>query len=151
MQNWIKAVLVGVLLGALVSYHFVTLSNARKEFEQRIELVSKDLKNKVKEKEGELLLDAQQRERKKDEEITRLNNYANNLLARMQQRPSRTEESNTNSSDTSSCTGRELFKEDGEFLVREAARADRILEERNYYYEQYEQVRKTLDEFNQSN
>lgn len=151
MQNWIKMVLVGILLGALVSYHFVTLSNTRKEYEQRIELVSKDLENKVKEKEGELLLDAQQREKEKDEKITRLNNYANSLLARVQQRPSRTEEPNNNSTVESSCTGRELYKEDGEFLVREAARAERILEERNYYYEQYEQVRKTLDEFNQPN
>lgn len=44
------------------------------------------------------------------------------------------------------CTGRELYAEDGEFLTREAARADKVVVERNYYYTQYENARKVLDE-----
>lgn len=145
MQNWIKTVLVSILLGALASYHFVTLHNVRNKMEQQMLIVAQASQLRMKEKEKEILESAAIRERKKDEEIARLNNYANNLLARMQQRPSRTEEPNTNPSVKSSCTGRELFKEDGEFLIREAARAERILEERNYYYEQYESVRKKLN------
>lgn len=44
------------------------------------------------------------------------------------------------------CTGRELYAEDGEFLTREAARADKVAVERDYYYTQYENARKALDE-----
>ena len=35
-------------------------------------------------------------------------------------------------------------KEDAEFLTREAARADRVTEERNYYYDRYEDARRLL-------
>lgn len=44
------------------------------------------------------------------------------------------------------CTGRELYREDGEFLARLAAEADTAVIWRDYYYREYENARKALDE-----
>jgi uncharacterized protein HemX len=51
-----------------------------------------------------------------------------------------------NSSAGSTCTGTQLYREDAEFLAREAARADSVIIERDYYYGQYESVRKLLND-----
>lgn len=147
MLNWIKLTVIGIIIGASVTYHYVTLENVKEQYEQQ----AKDIANKVKEKEGEIILRSQLLESQKNEEIERINRRADELLVRLQQRTSRTENTNNNPSVGEACTGAQLYREDGEFLAREAARADRILEERNYYYEQYEQVRKSLNEFNKSN
>lgn len=42
------------------------------------------------------------------------------------------------------CTGAQLYREDGEFLAGEAARAEQVRIERDYYYDNYERVRKLL-------
>lgn len=42
------------------------------------------------------------------------------------------------------CTARELYREDAEFLTGEAARAESVLVERDYYYNQYENIRSEL-------
>jgi FtsZ-binding cell division protein ZapB len=44
-----------------------------------------------------------------------------------------------------SCTGKELFREDAEFLTREAARADKTVIERDFYYQKYEDARIMLE------
>lgn len=46
---------------------------------------------------------------------------------------------------SSSCTGAQLYREDGEFLAGEAARAEKVRLERDYWYEQYETARKLLE------
>lgn len=46
------------------------------------------------------------------------------------------------------CTGRELYREDAEFLTREAARAEQLIEERDYYYNAYEDARLKLEALN---
>lgn len=40
------------------------------------------------------------------------------------------------------CTGAQLYREDGEFLAGEAARAEQVRIERDYYYNRYESVRR---------
>ena len=80
--------------------------------------------------------------KKKDEKIKSISSKLNITLNELQQRTSRSS-SNTSSTTPSSgktCTGAELYREDGEFLAREAARADKILEERDYYYSEYERA-----------
>ena len=146
MLNWVKGLILAAVIGAGVTYHFVELGRVEQKWEQRVEEISR----KVKEAEGEIVLRSSILEQEKNIEITRINQRADALVRSLQQRSSRTENANNNPTVESSCTGRELYKEDGEFLVREAARADRILEERNYYYEQYELIRNKLDEFNRT-
>ena len=64
-------------------------------------------------------------------------------------RPSResSKADSVNPGDHEACTGAKLFREDGEFLTGEAARADTILSQRDYYYEQYEMMRKEYNAF----
>jgi uncharacterized protein HemX len=44
------------------------------------------------------------------------------------------------------CTGRELYREDAEFLTREAARAEKVRVERDFFYDKYEAARLQLEE-----
>lgn len=61
----------------------------------------------------------------------------------LRNRPSRSGPETTETRKT--CTGAELYREDGLFLAREAARAERITKERDFYYEQYERARAALE------
>lgn len=77
------------------------------------------------------------------------NNKLSNALNELSKRPKRplsTDNSNNIANTPSACTGAQLYREDGEFLIREAGRAQKVLEERDYYYERYESVRRRLDE-----
>ncbi len=145
MLNWIKIGIAGVLLGALATYHYTALEAAREEVRTEYSQKLLNEQNKALEKQGEIVLQAIKIEQDKNEEIVRINAYAASLLSSLQNRPSRSD-SPAASPVESSCTGRELYKEDGEFLVREAARADTILAERNYWFEQYENARIKLKE-----
>lgn len=78
----------------------------------------------------------------KDAKISLINSQLNTVLVSLHNRPSRPPEAANDTGSSQACTGRELYREDGEFLAREAARAERVLTERNYYYQQYEEVRK---------
>lgn len=88
--------------------------------------------------------------RNKDATIRSIQHDRDAAIERLRnERNSRSSAKNTGSDReaTSSCTGRELFEEDAEFLIRESARADRVLEERNYWYGRYEKVRQELNTF----
>ena len=83
---------------------------------------------------------------KKDEQLKTIQSRLSNTLSELQYRKKR--ESSTASAstpaNTSACTGAELYREDGEFLAREAARAEGVLKQRDYYYQEYENARKSL-------
>ncbi len=89
--------------------------------------------------------------RSKDEKIRNIDVALSNALDRVRNRPERPEAGATAPEAGSACTGAELFREDGEFLTREAARADKILEERNFYYNSYERARKQLEALQNGN
>ena len=83
---------------------------------------------------------------KKDEQLKTIQSRLSNTLSELQYRKKR-ESSTTNSStpsNTSACTGAELYREDAEFLAREAARAEGVLKERDYYYSEYENARRAF-------
>lgn len=83
----------------------------------------------------------------KDETIQTITRERDIAISELRNRPKRPSPSNPtpNPSSGQACTARELYQEDAEFLTREAARAESVLVERDYYYEQYEKVR---NEFN---
>lgn len=83
---------------------------------------------------------------KKDEQIQDINSKLAAALSELRKRPKRPASLPNNPSTGEACTARELYQEDAEFLTREAARADSVLAERDYYYSQYESVRRRLDE-----
>lgn len=80
----------------------------------------------------------------KDEKLAATNVRYNNLLKRLQDRPSRSTAVAPTSSVGSSCTGAELYREDGELLAGEASRAEKVRIERDFYYDAYERARKAL-------
>lgn len=110
--------------------------------EQRQALIVAEEKVKISNRalqiQHELVLEA------KNDKIQRLNAHTERLLTSLRERPVRPDPTIYTEAG-GSCTGRELYREDGEFLTREAARAERILEERNYYFAQYEALRKQLN------
>lgn len=81
--------------------------------------------------------------RAKQNEINKLASRVSSLRSELLNRPSRSDPVPPEASPT--CTGRELYREDGEFLVGEASAAERILLERDYYYERYEEARQQLE------
>ena len=96
-------------------------------------------------KEQELQANADQLRREKDEEIRNINARATALSNSLQHRKSRSEADSLSSSSgarQTSCSGKELYREDGEFLVRIAGEADELRTALKQCYTQYETLRK---------
>jgi hypothetical protein len=91
---------------------------------------------------NQLQASADNERQKKDEKIDAITRERDAALVRLRNRPTRPTTATKDTPSVQACTGRELYREDGEFLTREAARAESILAERDYYYQQYEEVRK---------
>jgi len=100
----------------------------------------------ARQKEQELQANADRLRREKDAEIRNLNARASALSNSLQQRQTRPTETGSLSSTTSTrpaaCSGKELFREDGEFLVRIAREADELRAALKQCYTQYEALRK---------
>lgn len=147
MSFWIKLGAITAVIITLLSLHTYYKRKAVKTAVNALKIEYKEEKALAEEKANritkELLSSAMSAINKKDEEIKEINSALSSLSDRLRERPSR-EDSSRDTSPTFSCTGAELSREDGEFLAREAARADRILKERDYYYERYEEARKAL-------
>jgi len=145
MLNWIKLGVGASLLIVLATFHINAVDNAEEAVRKEYTALMKEQERKQLELQGTIVLEALQLEQEKNEKIARLNARTNELLSSLSKRTSRPSETTIVTEAVSSCTGEILYREDGEFLAGEAARADRILAERNYYYEQYEQARKKLN------
>lgn len=97
---------------------------------------------KAREAEWKLIEQAEITRKKKDAEIQAINNRLESVTRELRKRPSRTNQSPT------SCqagTGTSLFAEDGEFLIGEAARADRLREALKECYARYEALENSLN------
>lgn len=81
--------------------------------------------------------------RAKQNEINKLASSVKSLRNELLSRPSRSDPLPPGAGQT--CTGRELYREDGEFLIGEASAAERVRIERDYYYERYEEARQQLE------
>jgi hypothetical protein len=97
-------------------------------------------------KEQELQANADQLRKEKDAEIRNINARANALSNSLQQRQTRPSETSSLPSSSgarsTSCSGKELYREDGEFLVRVAREADELRSALKQCYTQYEALRK---------
>lgn len=147
MLKYIKIAVVALIIGILGAYHLNAIEDAKDEVNKRWENAQliKDIEQGQKEK--TILDKSLELEREKNVEITKLTATVERLRYSLRNRPSReTIVYNNDSSAPQACTGRELSREDGEFLAGEAARAEKLIKERDFYYQQYEQVRKNLHE-----
>lgn len=96
-------------------------------------------------REQELQANADQLRREKDAEIRNVNARATALSNSLQHRQSRSEADSLSSSSgarQTSCSGKELYREDGQFLVRLAGEADELRTALKQCYSQYEALRK---------
>lgn len=153
MSKRLNIVLVVVSLVLGISLHWY-LKNSAVERALEAQKASYELKfkeemTKAQESSIKLLNSAMADLQKKENEIKNINIKLSTLTSELQQRTSR-ENSSSNTRAPSPCTGAFLYREDSEFLAREAARADRILKERDYYYENYQHVRRELQAFKES-
>lgn len=102
---------------------------------------------------NDLLADAIKSKESLENEKTTTRELHKSVVAGLQHRATRAESkaSSTNISASpvvQTCTGAELSREDAEFLAREAARADGVLAERDYYFSQYEKARLAVEKLN---
>ena len=90
-------------------------------------------------KEQALQLKADALRKEKDNEIKAITSRLNSTLSELRQRQDRAVPSSTGT--CQGATGAELSRQDGEFLAREAARADRLRSALEQCYKQYDSVR----------
>jgi hypothetical protein len=90
--------------------------------------------------ESELSQKIEKIERKKNGEIANVNARLRVALSELSERTSRNTTDN-NPTDCKGTTGRELSREDAEFLTREAARAERLRQALGSCYVQYDAAR----------
>ena len=93
--------------------------------------------------ERDLIKKSLEDERKKTNEKQAIIDNRDAPIRSLQQRPKRESAKSTSTISPLSCpssTGAELYKEDGEFLAGEAARAEQALVDRDFYYQQYMNV-----------
>jgi len=150
MLSWIKYVVVLLLVVGGGWFHLNAVESAKQSVRSEYVLKMKEQENKQLELQGAIVLEALKIEQEKNEQITRLNARTNEFLSSLSKRTSRPSEGALVTTTNTPCTGEVLYREDGEFLAREASRADRVVAERDYYYQQYEQARKQINEFNNS-
>lgn len=138
-QQIVKYALIALLLGSLVYWHYQDRNEAVNAVKQELTLKAEQ---EARAKEQLLTYQAYQKQREKDEKISDINGKLATALRMLRERPSRPADPTTSSG--AACTGTKLYREDAEFLTREAARADQLAAERDYYYERYEDARRTL-------
>ncbi len=129
------------------------VTKAVQEVHNTYELKFEVVKNTAKDAKIKLLEDQQKERDEKDKKIFSLNTQLSNSIRMLSVREKRSSAKDSGESPSIgvSCTGRELFQEDGEFLIREATRADKVVVERDYYYEQYEKARLMIKGINNGN
>lgn len=95
-------------------------------------------------KEQALQANADKLREDKNRELAKLSDTNRTLLNSLRQRPSSTETSGvpqTSGAGQSHCSGKELYREDGEFLVRIAREADELRIALKQCYAQYDSLR----------
>ena len=99
----------------------------------------------ARQREQVLQANADKLRRDKDAEIKNINARATALTNSLRDRQTRPTETNTVSSTASArpanCSGKELYREDGEFLVRIAREADELRAALQQCYKQYQAIR----------
>ena len=145
-MKWKTILLLGasILISLLVWVHFEKREAVLLE---RAEQANKELVKwyKVAQVEKELSEDLSSALKEKHEENNRINSALTDAKRLLNNYRSKSDSEHT----SATCTrgSPELYREDGGFLIEEAARGDRIRVERDFYYEQYENARRKLEAY----
>lgn len=154
LRKWLiiaGIVAVAVLIGKVYNWHLEAVSKAEQavitEYDQQ---GVRDIEEQL--QASQALFDATLKDYKEyatkvNSDNTRLQHTIDGLL----KRPSRTTPvqgvPNTPACEAAG-TGAGLYREDAEFLIREAARANSVVAERDYYYSAYTRAEAKLKELN---
>ena len=147
MHTRAKIIASVAVLVALWAFHEYDKAQAVKLVRQEMVIKSKEYAERTERATKALEASLRSETKQKDAKIDSIQRQLADTIKRLRERPVRPNVV-TVTEIREACTGRELYREDGEFLAREAARAERILEERNFYWQQYENARVKLEELN---
>ena len=147
MSTRAKIIALAAFLVALWAFHEYDKAQAVNEVVKQAEKASKDYKERT--ERVQKTLDASHRLalKEKDVKITSIERNLRSDIERLRNREVRPNVV-TITETRETCTGTGLYREDAEFLTREAARAEKVLTERNYYWQQYENARLELEKLN---
>lgn len=147
MSTRAKIIALAAFLVALWAFHEYDKAQAVNEVVEQAEKASKDYKERT--ERVQKTLDASHRLalKEKDVKITSIERNLRSDIERLRNREVRPNVV-TITETRETCTGTGLYREDAEFLTREAARAEKVRVERDYYWQQYEDARLKLGELN---
>lgn len=147
MSTRAKIIALAAFLVALWAFHEYDKAQAVNEVVEQAEKASKDYKERT--ERVQKTLDASHRLalKEKDVKITSIERNLRSDIERLRNREVRPNVV-TITETRETCTGTGLYREDAEFLTREAARAEKVRIERDYYWQQYEDARLKLGEIN---
>jgi hypothetical protein len=94
----------------------------------------------IRDKEHQYQSDADKIRKEKDAQIRDINAKLVDAISELRKRPGRTTETTTGKT-SGFCTGAQLYAEDAELLIREAARADEIRAGLQACYKQYDALK----------
>jgi len=142
-----KIIALAAFLVALWAFHEYDKAQAVNEVVEQAEKASKEYKERT--ERGQKTLDASHRSALKEKDA-KINSIERNLRSDIERLRNREVRPNvvTITETRGTCTGTGLYREDAEFLTREAARAEKVRIERDYFWQQYENARLELEKLN---
>ena len=147
MSTRAKIIALAAFLVALWAFHEYDKAQAVNEVVEQAEKASKDYKERT--ERVQKTLDASHRSALKEKDA-KINSIERNLRSDIERLRNREVRPNvvTITETRETCTGTGLYREDAEFLTREAARAEKVRIERDYFWQQYENARLELEKLN---
>lgn len=161
LSGWqVKLVVLITIIISLFAYHKIQINKAVTEAVTEIELNLAKENFRLKERSLNAQIALQESfdniQKDKDAKIKNLNARIASLTRSLSKRPNRPESGrvsdNSGVEETKQgATGAQLYREDGIFLVREAARAELIKEELLTCYKSYDAAKEALDKYKKEN
>lgn len=150
MSTRAKIIALAAFLVALWAFHEYDKAQAVNEVVEQAKKASKEYKERTERVQKTLEDSHRLALKEKDDKITSIERNLRSDIERLRNREVRPNVV-TITETRETCTGTGLYREDAEFLTREAARAEKVRIERDYYWQQYEDSRLKLGELNGSN
>ena len=161
LSGWqVKLIILIAVLIIAFSWHKIEVNKAVTEAVAEIELDLAKENFKLKERSLNAQIALQESfdniQKEKDAKIQTLNTRVASLTRSLQERPSRPESSRISNDSRieetkQGATGAQLYREDGIFLAREAARAELIKEELLTCYQSFDTTKESLDKYKKDN
>lgn len=121
-----RLIVVAILALGLSMTHWKAYTNGKAAIQAAWDADKAQAVIKAREKEQVLQSNADKIREEKNREIRQLNDRVAVLTDSLRKRPERPKVSETSGAGPRACTGAELYREDGEFLIRLAREADEI-------------------------